>query len=48
VFCGVLDQVLTSELKQQGAAWIRSLDVEENVFADLALLNRKSPAMRSW
>ena len=43
-FCGVLDQVLTPQMKRQGAAWIRSLEVEENVFADPALLERKPPA----
>ena len=43
-FCGVLDQVLTPQMRRQGAAWIRSLEVEENVFADPALLERKPPA----
>jgi len=41
--CGVLDRVLTPEQKQQGAAWIRSLEVEDNVFTDPALVDRKPP-----
>jgi len=41
---GVLDRVLTPEQKRQGAAWIHSLEVEENVYADPALLDRKPPA----
>ena len=51
-FCGVLDRVLTPEQKQQGAAWIRSLEVNENVYADPALLDRKPTAwddsQESW
>ena len=43
-FCGVLDQVLTPAMKRQGAAWIRSLEVGKNIYADPALLDRKPPA----
>ena len=42
--CGVLNRILTPDQKRQGAKWIHSLEVEENVFTDPALLNRKPPA----
>jgi hypothetical protein len=41
--CGVLDRVLTPEQKRQGADWIRSLEVGNNIFADPVLLERKPP-----
>jgi hypothetical protein len=41
--CGVLDQVLTPEQKQKGVEWIRSLELDENVYTEPALLNRKPP-----
>ncbi len=40
---GVLDQVLTKEQKQQGIAWIKSLEVEANSYEDPALLAYKPP-----
>ena len=43
-FSGVLDQILTPEQKKQGAEWIHSLEVGENVYSDPALLDRKPPA----
>lgn len=43
-FSGVLDRILTPEQKRQGAQWIHSLEVGDNVFADPALLDRKPPA----
>ena len=42
--CGVLDRILSAEQREQGAAWIRSLEEDEDVFADPVLLGRKPPA----
>ena len=44
--CGVLDQVLTPEQKRMGVDWIRSLEVDDNVYSDPALLDRKPPQWR--
>jgi hypothetical protein len=43
-FGGVLDRILTPEQKKQGADWIHSLEIGENVYSDPALLDRKPPA----
>ena len=44
-WCGVLDRVLTPEQKQQGAAWIRSMQDEGgDTYTDPALAGRKPPA----
>ena len=41
--CGVLDRILTPEQKRQGSGWIHSLELEDNVFTDPVLLERKPP-----
>ena len=49
---GVLDRVLAQEQKAPGAAWIKSLEVGENSYADPALLAYKPPmwdeAQEAW
>ena len=49
---GVLDQVLGEEQKTPGAAWIKSLEVGENSYADPSLLAYKPPmwddAKEAW
>ncbi len=51
-WCGVEDRILTPEQQKQGAEWIRSLKVGNNVFTDPALVDRKPPdwdaAAENW